>query len=91
MGQETRLWKGAALGHMPAGRYGKSLDEIRAGMQNVAEGVDTTAAAVRLAERLGVEMPITAATYDVLFNGTSIQQAVADLLGRAPSPEVRAT
>ena len=70
---------------------GKSLDEIRAGMQNVAEGVDTTAAAVRLAERLGVEMPITAATYDVLFNGTPIRQAVTDLLGRAPSPEVRAT
>jgi glycerol-3-phosphate dehydrogenase (NAD(P)+) len=66
---------------------GKSLDEIRAGMKNVAEGIDTTAAAVKLSKEVGVEMPIAAATYEVLFNGAPIQRAVADLLGRAPSPE----
>ena len=36
---------------------GRRLDEILGGMTNVAEGVDTTAAAVKLARRLGVDMP----------------------------------
>jgi glycerol-3-phosphate dehydrogenase (NAD(P)+) len=66
---------------------GKSLEEIRASMQNVAEGVDTTAAAVSLARDLGVEMPITQATYDVLFNNLPLEQAVSELLGREPRAE----
>ena len=66
---------------------GKSLQEIRAAMENVAEGVDTTAAAVKLAKGLGVEMPITQATYDVLFNDLPLDQAISELLGRAPRPE----
>ena len=66
---------------------GRSLQEIRNDMKNVAEGVDTTAAAVGLADRLGVEMPIARAAYDVLFNGVALEQAVSDLLGRAPRPE----
>ncbi len=66
---------------------GRSLDDIRASMTNVAEGVDTTAAAVAMAEKLNVELPITRATYDVLFNDLSIEQAIAELMGRAPRPE----
>ncbi len=66
---------------------GKSLDEIRAGMAHVAEGIDTTAAAVGLAGRLGVEMPITQATHRVLFDGMSIGHAVSELMGRAPAAE----
>ena len=66
---------------------GKTLEEIRAGMKNVAEGVDTTAAAVSLSESLGVEMPITRAIYNVLFDGMPVGQAVSELMGRAPSPE----
>ncbi len=66
---------------------GKTLEEIRSSMTNVAEGVDTTAAAVLLADMLDVEMPITQATYSVLFDGMSVQEAVAELMGRAPSPE----
>ena len=66
---------------------GKTLDEIRASMKNVAEGVDTTAAAVKLAEKLGVEMPITQATYSVLFEGVAVSEVIHQLLGRAPRPE----
>ena len=66
---------------------GKSLSEIRAAMIHVAEGVDTTAAAVALAEKLSVEMPIARATYDVLFNGVAIDKAISGLLGRDPAPE----
>ena len=66
---------------------GKSLDEIVGSMTQVAEGVDTTRAALRLAAFLGVEMPITQVTYDVLFEGLEIRQAIADLMGREPVSE----
>ena len=66
---------------------GKTISEIRANMKHVAEGVDTTAAAVTLAEKLKVEMPIAQAIYNVLFNGMAVEQAVAELMGRAPVPE----
>ena len=66
---------------------GRSLSEIRAGMKHVAESVDTTAAAVTLAEKLGVEMPITQAAHNVLFNGMAIEQAISELMGRASSSE----
>lgn len=66
---------------------GRNLAEIRAGMKHVAEGVDTTAAAVSLASTLGVEMPIAQATYDILFKNLAIDQAVARLMGREPRPE----
>ena len=67
--------------------HGRSLDEIRASMTNVAEGVDTTSAAVTLARDLAVEMPIAQATYGVLFQGVPLEQAISELLGRAPRPE----
>ncbi len=66
---------------------GRSLSEIKAGMKNVAEGIDTTAAAVALADSLGVEMPIAQAIADVLYNGVPVEQAISQLMGRAPVPE----
>ena len=66
---------------------GKRLPEILSYMGNVAEGVDTTVGALQLASRLGVDMPITQAISDVLFNGVDPRQAVAALMGRAPQPE----
>ena len=66
---------------------GRPLQEVLASMQNVAEGVDTTAAAVKMAEELGVEMPITQAAYRILFEGLDPRQAVTELMGRAPRPE----
>ena len=53
---------GEALGR------GKSLDEILHDMNMVAEGVKTTLAARTLANRLGVEMPITEQVYQVLYD-----------------------
>ena len=66
---------------------GKTLDEIRSGMHNVAEGVNTTVAARSLAASLGVEMPLTEATYRILFEGMSVHHAAAELMGRTPIPE----
>jgi len=66
---------------------GESLQEIRESMVNVAEGVDTTAAAMALSKQLGVDMPITQAMYSVLFESVPLDEAIASLLGRAPRPE----
>jgi glycerol-3-phosphate dehydrogenase (NAD(P)+) len=66
---------------------GKSIADIRATMDNVAEGVDTTPPALELADRLGVEMPIALGLHDVMFGGLSVPDAIAGLMGRAPKPE----
>ena len=66
---------------------GERLDDILRGMTNVAEGVDTTRAALDLAAQLGVEMPIAQAASDIMFGGVSASAAVQRLMGRAPGPE----
>ena len=67
---------------------GRTLDEIREDMDNVAEGVETTRAAVELSRRLDVEMPIAQAAHDVLFARLPIQEAIRALMTRAPTPEL---
>jgi glycerol-3-phosphate dehydrogenase (NAD(P)+) len=56
-------------------------------MDNEAEGVNTTEAALHLAAKLGVEMPITQVTYRVLFEGLPPDQAIAELMERPPRSE----
>ena len=62
---------------------GRRLDDVLAGMRQVAEGVATARAAQRLAARAGVEMPIAAAVYAVLFEGAAPADAVRSLMTRA--------
>ena len=66
---------------------GISLPQIRSEMVNVAEGIDTAAAATHLATNMDVDMPITKATFDVMFNEMPLGDAIAELLLRAPAPE----
>ncbi|PKB83527.1 MAG: glycerol-3-phosphate dehydrogenase [SAR202 cluster bacterium Io17-Chloro-G9] len=66
---------------------GRSWPEIRSSMDNVAEGVNTTGAALTMATELHVEMPIAQATYRVLFEGLSPQEAIAELMERPPRSE----
>ena len=66
---------------------GKNIAEIRSGMKNIAEGIDTTLATVKLSRETGIEMPITSITYKVIFDSMPVRQAVSELLGRSPSPE----
>lgn len=61
---------------------GRKLDEILAGMTQVAEGVRTTKAAHDLAEREKCEMPITDAMYRILYENQSPRDAVVDLMTR---------
>lgn len=66
---------------------GKSLEEVLAGMNEIAEGVDTTRAAVDMAREAEVEMPIAEQMYAVLFEGKSPIDAVRSLMLREPRQE----
>jgi glycerol-3-phosphate dehydrogenase (NAD(P)+) len=66
---------------------GRTLQEILHGMVMVAEGVRTTQAAYRLAQRAGVEMPITTEVYHVLFEDKDPRQAVNALMTREAKME----
>jgi glycerol-3-phosphate dehydrogenase (NAD(P)+) len=68
---------------------GRNLNEIIAGMHGmVAEGVLTTNAAIGLAHKMGVEMPITEQMHAVLQQGKSPQQAIRDLMARPSTSEL---
>lgn len=66
---------------------GKPLNDVLAELTEVAEGVDTTRAAVELAEHNGIEMPIATEMYRVLFEGKSPVEAVRSLMMREPRQE----
>ncbi len=67
---------------------GRPLDEVLEEMGLVeAEGVRTTWSVAALAERHGVEMPITREVYEVLFKGKPAPDALADLMQRTPKAE----
>jgi glycerol-3-phosphate dehydrogenase (NAD(P)+) len=66
---------------------GRALDEALAGLGHVAEGVSTAASAYHLAQRLGVDLPITSEVYRVLYEGKPVAAAVSELLQRTPGKE----
>jgi glycerol-3-phosphate dehydrogenase (NAD(P)+) len=73
---------GAALGQ------GRGLQEIIAGMHGmVAEGVLTTNAALGLAKRHGVEMPIAEQMYSILNEGRPPRDAIRELMSRPGKAE----
>lgn len=61
---------------------GETLDAIAASMNMVAEGVKTTQAVYRLAQRLGVDMPVTTAMHGVLYGNVPPREAVQALMSR---------
>jgi glycerol-3-phosphate dehydrogenase (NAD(P)+) len=62
---------------------GRRLDEVLAGMQGkVAEGVHTAKAALEMAEREGVELPITRQVADLLEGRLTPLQAMRALMSR---------
>lgn len=66
---------------------GKVLDEILSEMDMVAEGVRTTQSIRDLARREDVEMPITEAVYDILFEGERPREMVDQLMTRSAKRE----
>jgi len=67
---------------------GEKLEDILASTHTVAEGVYTTRAALKLAERYQVELPITYELSQVLFEGLDPHEAVPELMMRDPKHEM---
>jgi glycerol-3-phosphate dehydrogenase (NAD(P)+) len=67
---------------------GRTLDDIVADMHMVAEGVKTTEAVLALAERVDVEMPISALVGAVLYEGRKAAEIVPALMLREAKPEL---
>ncbi|WP_445492183.1 NAD(P)H-dependent glycerol-3-phosphate dehydrogenase [Niallia sp. 03133] len=67
---------------------GCPLEEVLENMGMVVEGIRTTKAAYQLAQKYNVEMPITTALYNVLFNGGNAKDAVDSLMERGKTHEM---
>ncbi len=66
---------------------GEALADILGHMTAVAEGVKTAQAVVDLAERTGVEMPISVEVNAILTEGRDPLEALRNLMLRDPKPE----
>lgn len=62
---------------------GRRLEEIVSSMKMVAEGIKTTNAAVDLANRFSVEMPIAGQMFQMLHFGVSPRDAIQRLMERS--------
>ncbi len=67
---------GAALGE------GQSKDDILGRRSAVTEGVYTVESTLALAKKYGVDMPITEAVYQCLYQKKSVDEVIESLLGR---------
>ena len=62
---------------------GKTMQVILDEMKQVAEGVKTTKVAHQLAQKLGVDAPITAVMHAIIHEGQPARHAMAALMSRA--------
>ncbi len=67
---------------------GRSWSEIEATLAGVAEGAHTVTAAIALAERLGVDLPIAREVHAALFEGKPVIRCLVDLLSRESKDEL---
>jgi glycerol-3-phosphate dehydrogenase (NAD(P)+) len=61
---------------------GQSAKQAEKATESVVEGIATCKSVIALARRHKVEMPITQAVYEVLFENKPVQAAIADLMTR---------
>ena len=66
---------------------GKTIEEISQEMNQVAEGVKTTAVVMELGERFSVDLPIAREVFGVLYEGRTAQDAYRGLTRRTPGSE----
>ena len=82
----SRLSRNHRLGEELA--KGRSWAEIEATLPGTAEGAYTVDAALALADRYDVEMPIAQEVHNALFEGKSVQRCLIDLLSRESKDEL---
>jgi glycerol-3-phosphate dehydrogenase (NAD(P)+) len=67
---------------------GRTIAEVTAEMNMVAEGVKTSRAVVDLAAAHGVEMPIAEQVVAVLYEGKKASEVIGSLMQRRSKPEL---
>ncbi len=67
---------------------GKGVEEAMQAIGQVVEGFRNAKEVFNLAQRVGVEMPITEQIYQVLYQGKNVKLAAQDLLGRERKDEI---
>ncbi|KRQ86568.1 Glycerol-3-phosphate dehydrogenase [NAD(P)+] [Caloramator mitchellensis] len=68
---------------------GKNVEEAVNEVKMVVEGINTTKSTYELANKIGVEMPITTELYKVLFEGKNAKYAVTELMLRDKKDEIK--
>ncbi len=66
---------------------GKTVEEAKAEIQQVVEGVLAAEAVMEVSRKLDIEMPICREIYRILYEGVSPREAVAALMSRALKSE----
>jgi len=82
----SRLSRNHRLGEELAA--GRSWAEVESTLPGVAEGAYTVDAALALADRLEVELPIAREVHNALYEGKSVQRCLADLMARESKSEL---
>ncbi|MEX2011717.1 MAG: NAD(P)H-dependent glycerol-3-phosphate dehydrogenase [Chloroflexota bacterium] len=82
----SRLSRNHRLGEELA--KGGKWSDIEASLPGVAEGAYTVDAALALARRHDIEMPIAQEVHNALFEGKSVQRCLVDLLSRESKDEL---
>ena len=67
---------GSMLGH------GKKIDDILNELGSVAEGVKTSKALCELAEKLGIDVPVSSAIYEAVYTDITPEQVLNKLMNR---------
>jgi glycerol-3-phosphate dehydrogenase (NAD(P)+) len=66
---------------------GYNLDELEKKLGMTIEGINTVKAAYNLAKEKKIELPITEALYNVIFNNQPIKQSITELMSRPTTYE----
>lgn len=66
---------------------GRSSSELMNDRRTVAEGAFTAPVLARLAEQMGIDMPVVAAVDKLLSGSAGVDQVLQELLARPPRPE----
>lgn len=74
--QSRNMSLGAEVGQ------GRAMAEVLGSRTSVAEGAYTAPVLLEVAEKAGVDMPITRAVVDILYRGQDVGATVDELLGR---------
>lgn len=67
---------------------GKTVEQAKKSTHSVVEGIATCESVIELAKQKGVEMPITQAIYEIVFQNKPVHQAIDELMNRKLKAEV---